>query len=546
MIFYTYRELVERSSGGGIVIEKRQKIRLCLGISIGIVLMIVFSIRSVVYTKETISNTEKNQAIKNEGNTKFKEKKGHETGEAEGKQKTGAVQEVDADTVVWGVNYAELPDAAAMKALNQYLQEQGYDFSVAVRQVESAGCDAKTLQEKYPDVDIMQVPPDYTSTNPGANLIREGYYLPLSDYLQKKGKRLKEQIPQSLWKQVKVDGGIYTIPNTALEYRGIYFQFNPKYIAKKYIKEFDGTMQGVRRILYHVEWNLNQIPNPVVIGDSGLFAMNYAELTGNAFCYGLALDEEGDEVVPWYQAEGVREFYELLNNWYNMPCIGKQAFTLSPAIDNELAEQAFQEGRYMVKIGIGAADETKGIVRYAKKRQGSSVNASTGISAKSTKQEWAKEFLELAYTDSHVADLLVYGIEGEDYTLVKGLVKNTDSEGLDSYRTKRINFGNNIANTPLDTAGYTDLGKEMEEYFEKSGQVEDSTYLGFEPDLRGYEETVKRLLDIELEEENVWGTNTDYFYDDYMLLTDRCSRNAYRKYAKEIKRQIEEWKKGKK
>lgn len=517
---------------------KMQKIWVSVGISIGIILMIIFSIRSVINPGESFS-TEKFEV--GEGK---QEAEGTET--KEGKENTEAEQSViGANTIVWGVNYFELPGDAAMKALNQYLQEQGYDFNVVVQQVDSAGCDAKTLQEKYPDVDIMQIPPDYTSTNSGASLIREGYYLPLSDYLQGEGKQLKKQIPQSLWKQVKIDGEIYTVPNTALEYRGVYFQLNPDYISKKDIENFDGTLQGVRRIFYHI--NPNQITYPVVLGDFSLFDMNYAELTGNAFYYGLALEEEGNKVVPWYDADGVKEFYTWLNSWYNMHVLGEQAFTAkSDVIENEAAEQAFQNGEYMVKIGVGAADETKGIVYYAKRWQGSRLNISTGISAKSKKQEQAKTFLQLAYTDSHVADLLVYGIEGEDYTLVNGLVKNTDAEGGDPYKLKRMNFGNSIANTPLDSAGYTDLRKEMVQYFEKSGLVTDSPYLGFEPDLRGYEETVKSLLNLELAMENFWRTKEEYYYDDYRSVRLQCTRKKYKEYAKEIKRQVKEWKKGKK
>ncbi len=524
--------------------ERAQKIWVITGISAGIVLMTIFSIMSVLHPENKAGNAAGKNGSGSQiqsGAANEKNPTGNSGGGNEGikpVQNTG-----EADTVVWGVNYEELPSAASVDVLNQYLQKQGYDFALEIRQVDTAGYSAKELQEKYPDVDIMQLPPEYPLNNSAAKLIREGYYLPLSTFLQGKGRKLKKQIPDMLWEQVKVDHEIYTVPNTSLEYRGAYFQFNPDYISRKDIKNFDGTIQDVHRILH--KSNPTQMPYPVVIGDSVLFGMNYADLTGVFFYYGLALEENGDKVVPWYQADGVQKFYELLNNWYNMRYLGSQSFTVEDTIDNKKAEKDFQKGRYMVKIGVGAADESKGVVRYVRKWQGSKINISTGIVATSAHREQALALLQLAYTDTHVADLLIYGVKGKDYTLVDGLVKNTNPKGKDDYYLKRINMGNSIANTPLDTAGYKSLRKEMTEYFETSGQVAVSPYLGFVADFSGYGETINNLLNLELDHENVWLVTDLEYYGNYDILINKCSKGKHREYAGEIKQQIQKWKKNK-
>ena len=99
-----------------------------------------------------------------------------------------------------------------------------------------------------------------------------------------------------------------------------------------------------------------------------------------------------------------------------------------------------QSGDWLVAIGYGACSEDiqKMSCEIVQPKQTvfSKANMSTGVASASNCKEQAEKFLELAYTDQKIADLMLYGVQKGNYQVKDGVVSNY-FEALSDWRQYR-------------------------------------------------------------------------------------------------------------
>ena len=132
---------------------------------------------------------------------------------------------------------------------------------------------------------------------------------------------------------------------------------------------------------------------------------------------------------------------------------------------------------------------------------------STGVAAASNCKEQAEKFLELAYTDQKIADLMLYGVQkGNDQ------VKDGKSD------------------TPTD----------RKKYFQ-SYNVTESPLIGFQPDTEEYEKDLETYIDQMRMGEDIW--QAEDFDKEYGSLVKKLATKGMKQYRDGVEKQIEAWEK---
>jgi putative aldouronate transport system substrate-binding protein len=252
--------------------------------------------------------------------------------------------------------------------------------------------------------------------------------LPLDDLLSKYGKETKEILGTDFLKTTQTNGKTYAIP----AYKGYAIAPDLVYRADimkelgvspdsiKSISDLDNLFAKVK------EKYPKMIPvAPTNQGVSGVLntvdKVDY--LTDDLFKPTAVLVGDNTKVVDFYETDIFKEKIKIARDWYNKGYISKDAAT-SNTLATELissdrcfsyvASYAGKESAAQISAQVG---KTMGMVRLAEPYLSTtSVNAvSWSISATSKKTEAAMKFLNLTYSDKAVVNLLVFGIEGQDY-----------------------------------------------------------------------------------------------------------------------------------
>lgn len=409
------------------------------------------------------------------------------------------------DTVIWGVNGEQRPSEEAVKEINRYLKKSGHDFKVKFTSVLES--DTDKIAEKYPEIDILQVPGSRVDNNCSADALKSGYYESLNDFLDYDGKKLKKQFSKTEWKQVQVNKEIYSVPNSMLDYHGIYIAYSKKLEGKQDLKEAD-TLEKVEKIVAGADV---KVTYPIVLSDT-LAAGNLSGFTDSDYCLGLALDHRTKKPELWYENKNVRSVYEKFHTWYQNGWLSKDDHIGSGAEDAAVWQQEIlQKGDWLVTIGYGSCSEeirekSCEIVR-PKQTVFSKVNMSTGVAAASNCKEQAEKFLELAYTDQKIADLMLYGVQ----------------KGNDQVKD-----------------GKSDKTTDRRKYFQ-SYNVTESPLIGFQPDTEEYEKDLETYIDQMRKGEDIW--QAEDFDREYGSLVKKLATKGMKQYRDGVEKQIEAWEK---
>ncbi len=441
------------------------------------------------------------------------------------------------DTVVWGVQSNQLPSANAVSQINHYLKKSGYDFKVEF--ISALENDPDKLAQKYPQVDILQVPSSMVYNNRSADALKSGYYEPLSDFLDNGGKKLKKRFSETEWKQVEVNREIYSVPSSMLDYEGIYIAYNKKLKGKDGFKEAD-TLEKVEKIVSGTEVKAKY---PIILLNS-LEDGNLSGFADSDYCLGLALDHQTKKSELWYESKKVRAVYERFHTWYRRGWLSEENYISSTAGEDTAAweQGTLQSGDWLVAIGYGACSEdiqkmSCEIVR-PKQTVFSKANMSTGVASASNCKEQAEKFLELAYTDQKIADLMLYGVQKGNYQVKDGVVSNYSQELQTTFSFLRMNFGNQIAATPLDTDGESGKSENRRKYFQ-SYNVTESPLIGFQPDAGDYEKDLENYINAMRKGEDIW--HAQNFDREYDSMVKKLAAKRMKQYRDDVEKQIKAW-----
>ena len=242
------------------------------------------------------------------------------------------------------------------------------------------------------------------------------------------GTALYDSMPESIWTASRYDGKDLFIPVYKEAYEGYDLKF-----PEAYATEFGldtASIKELKDLEPYLEWCKTEkgLKYPYLAGKTAMFFRYYIDkydfFTGTNSLF--AIDRATDTVVNPTLSDDYKAFCTLMCEWAEKGYISEDEVTKVTA-DSESQTQNWGVNWWTCVPGDESNSENRD------KQEEVFVEGFTGKYAHSTTtlgscfaitanctEEQAKaciDFLGLLYTDTTVADLYTYGIEGEDYTI---------------------------------------------------------------------------------------------------------------------------------
>ncbi len=367
------------------------------------------------------------------------------------------------------------------REVNEYLDKLGCEYAVCFKIL-----DFEFDGNNYPNPSLAAVNAELDSVeqidliSPNGNYDEyalNGLYEPLDEYLETDiGRKLYKAFPEKLWESLRINGGIYGLNGTAE------FTLSPDWgyfvnaeLAEKY--NFDVTKPlneqlDVLRSVRENEKNVdvfavyftrlcNILYNSNVKNIST--AVYWNSETHSAQC---ALDD------PAY-LEKLRLYDDIKKTTVNNKSVLKDiAFGSSKSFfimeENIAGAGIGYGGVKTVDVDYGENTVTA-VPVFGEKTMVRHSPAATGIYSGSSYKEAAFELLARVYTDPALNNLLVYGIEGEDYILEDGTA-SVLLNGLNFWRFGSVTISHRSEGNPFTPEQYAAI-------YENAGVYEDVDFV---------------------------------------------------------------------
>lgn len=276
------------------------------------------------------------------------------------------------------------------------------------------------------------------------------------------GTALYESMDEGQWEATKYDGKNYFVPVYKDNVEGYDFMFR-----KDLVDEYGWDITSVKS-LADLEPMLADaaaagLKYPFLTQKTAMFYRWYIDkfdfFTANSATNFFAVDRETNEVVDTILTPEYAEFCKLMGDWAEKGYVSEDEVTKTTtdtttqtqdwAISwwTDIPVNAEANSRYNQEVVMQPATE-----RYA--HSTSALGSCYCVTANSTEAE-AKaciDFLGLLYTDSKLADLYTFGIEGEDfeYTQAEGQEIQHVTQHSDKYNHSMWESASATIVTPLD------------------------------------------------------------------------------------------------
>ena len=267
------------------------------------------------------------------------------------------------------------------------------------------------------------------------SLVSNKQLLDITDYIGQYGQGLVEQTTAEWLKATSVGGRIYAVPVingkamtcTVAMRTDILEKYNitPELTLGKDINDSD-MQKNLEELNYVFEIVKENEPDMITLfypvataGFTGL--INYDSLTdGN----GVLMGEEGWNVVDLYETDEYYQMLELARKWYNAGYIKSDAAT-----DKESEASYMSAGRLFASVSyseVGLDAQYKASTGYdytCVKIKTPLLTSSSlsgmiwGVSSTTKVPEASVKFLDLAYTNKDVANLMCYGVQDVHWIL---------------------------------------------------------------------------------------------------------------------------------
>lgn len=272
---------------------------------------------------------------------------------------------------------------------------------------------------------------------------RTGALLALDDLLEKYGTDIMKKNDSRVWESVTRGGKIYAIPSQMPWASGNVLSWR-KDLVDKYDIDIDSikTMEDLEPILAMI-----QEKEPDVIPFYGInvpgapvedFAASAHVGVGSLIVKELVTyNYETQKFESWFQQKEVIEVYRQAHDFY------VEGYSPADALAKNEAGPEYKSGDYFCfsvtseftdgskTTGIVGYDCYESLLSYNEITTGSMNQVCTYISATSKQPENAMKVVNLVWSDPALLNLLAYGIEGTNYTVV-----GTDHNGNPSVQPK--------------------------------------------------------------------------------------------------------------
>lgn len=447
------------------------------------------------------------------------------------------------ETIVWivegGHMSSKIPGERLME-INRLLEKKGCSYKLALCYLDDrhvgdyAEAVEKLLEKGYGDICYLGSSEKGGKSYPQNVLVRRGYFTQLDDYLNSAaGKKLNDAINRQEWESVKFDGKISVIPNQNILSNRVFVAFSKKYFSRDIRDNFDGDLS-----------HLADYITPEMKKDLGEFSliwnMPYTYAL-NSMGYWVASDIWGDHMTgEMFAPFSVDKFYDLEKMLWSC----RKAGTISDEMDiaeffTEQGAAKLTEGRYAIAAFCGSnylekAKKDSYVVELPYYFAGGNGN-NTGIVEKSEKKDGALEIISILYTDSEIANLLLFGKQGKDYEVKNGCAYDSDGgEYIEAFGCRSVFGIDDIAYTS-NTGEFTpDVREEKKKYF-ASPHCKTSIFIGFQPDSNKWNYVLDQS---DIDFVNVW--REDDFEKEYKKLKSKFIKET-EMIKDQMEKQFQEW-----
>ena len=451
------------------------------------------------------------------------------------------------DTLLVGVN--TVYDENAMVQLNHMLKEQGYGFDVVFCRLPDQCCWNETISDFAEYLREQEVSMDILPVWKGAlpSLADQGLLTDLSSDLEEEG-TLRASYPEKFWELTAVDGrnygpGLWFVPpdgwavNQELMEK---YGFTGEDLAKD-ITELEDVLRtvssgedrdGFAAFVYNPRFFLESIPFSYI--DTSLPAGYWLENGSGEI-----------QVVNLFDTEEMYDLVETMNRYYEAGYVqiggdmeSLQSFFLQPDFNGSPIRRS---------DGLDTWTNTSGAallrIPYYQKTEDQLMYEICTIPSWSEKKEEAWEFLTFINENEEASNLLLYGIEGEDYEISgDSVLAGEDLTETDIfYRC----LGNLLTASPLVPYEDSQKAELLEEELES---LQESPLKGFvfdEEPVRQEAEAVRALYNeltyfeemFAFEKSGEYGTWQEYYSAYSQMLKDA----GIDRIVEEMNRQIQEY-----
>ena len=376
------------------------------------------------------------------------------------------------------------------------------------------------------------------------DLYKAGYVYDLTNIIE--GSQLEDTMEYGVWTAAQYDGRTYFVPI----YRELYTGYDLT-VPEDVVNNYGWDLSNVTT-LADLEPMLEQLKEdgcvyPYTSGSRALFSSLYIDkydfFERSSM---LAVDRNTNTVVNPLQSDDYYDFAFRMSRWVEKGYMSTDdvdklnysdglrysydwGFTLvdCPVGDNIELDNRFSRNMYLIEGITDNYINSKSIL-------GSCYAVSAQCTTKKAKA--AVEFLTILFTDSEIADLFTYGIEGEDYTIERGRVYSN----YENYSHSPWESSSVCAVTPQAGAAVTDSY-----YRYKNSMAEVSCAAGFRFDPTNVQYQYDKCRQI-LEDEAFILENGGYSSTDVNAginyLLQLLNDAGYQDVLDEARRQYNEWK----
>lgn len=349
------------------------------------------------------------------------------------------------------VNIApELPDLEAVEAAVNEITVPAINCTVDIQNIFIGDLPTTTSMNVVSDekIDLVAV----GLTQKLADIYDDGILLPLDDYLQYAPTYV--EAVGNVMPAGQVNGVQYAIPSNPYVARGAGFAYNKDMADELGIKLEDGmALEDLTDVFAKVK-EKDAYGTSYGTASSLTATMWFSgEAFGTNADFGYIADPDNSTTIEnFYASDDFRRVCVAAKEWVDAGYIPSDSLT-----DTTTVQEYFSMHRVfgtvtaydIAQIGIWqqGQDFTVDIVEMADPVVSTSAASETmwGIAANSKNPQKAMELLELIYTNKDLGNLLMFGIEGVNYTIVEGTenvcTPDGSEHGTDGYTSIFTKYG---------------------------------------------------------------------------------------------------------
>ena len=376
--------------------------------------------------------------------------------------------------------------------------------------------------------------------------VAKNAYIDIADMIEKYGPDIKAKNDDFVWDAVTVDGKIMAVPsnNFSVPYQSYAFKkdlidkYNIDYENIKTIEDFDAALDIIHQNepgIYPVLATANTtIPYPL----STKFIVTSTT--------GVLFDVDNDKFIPEVEAKYFDDRYRKANEYFVKGYIPKDAATKTETVSE------IKSGKYFAFSGRRSAVKTSNLYGFecveSEPMYGliNTSNVAAGLNAisrTSKHPELAVQVLNLIWKDPDLSNLLAYGIENVDYTVVSGEGQEKSVLPKSGNEVKWSIWHNWLGPLWDQWDSSWNSKESLIEMQELNRSAEVAPILGFVPDLSAYKTNIAMINSIFTESIPVLSTGSMPDYDEYVTaLKSRYKDAGIDDVVDEINKQYKEWK----